>query len=97
VIEIDVNDKDGNRPIGKLSETPSKAWREAFDSVILWTKQRGDKPDIGDVPIPQAVRDAEFKIVKDELQMRLTFGNSWRHVKAFTEDVAIAYANKITS
>jgi hypothetical protein len=98
VIEVDeVRDADSNVPVAKLSERPSKAWSKAFESVIAWTKKKGDKPDgLSDHPIPQAVMGAEFELVQDELRMHLGFGTIWAHVREFIEDVAIAYANGAT-
>jgi hypothetical protein len=95
LITIHVEDEKSNRPNGKLSEVPSRAWKKAFDGVIQWTKKNGDKPDgLGDPDIPQIVIDSTFEIVKDELQMRITPFKTWADVREFIEDVAIAYANK---
>ena len=97
MIKIQVDDQTGNRPVGKLSEVPSKAWTKAFDGVIRWTKQKGDKPDgLGDPKIPQTVLDSTFEIVRDELRMRIAPAKTWADVREFVEDVAIAYANDAT-
>jgi hypothetical protein len=95
LIRIQVDDQKSNRPVGKLSEVPSKAWKNAFNGVILWTNQKGEKPDgLGDPKIPQTVKDSTFEIVRDELRMRITPYKKWSDVRDFIEDVAIAHANK---
>lgn len=94
MIKIQVDDQNSNRPVGKFSDVPSKAWKKAFDGVILWTKKKGDKPDgLGDPKIPSAIMDSTFDIVRDQLRMRIAPAKTWADVREFVEDVAIAYAN----
>jgi len=92
----EVEDEQSNLPVERLSGIPSGGWRKAFESVIRWTNQKGDKTEgLGDPLIPDNVKQGKFKIAGDRFCMTLIPGKQWADVRAFTEDVAIAYANRV--
>jgi|SRR5579859_1997613 len=93
---VQVEDEQSNLPVVRLSGIPSAAWQKAFESVIRWTKQKGDKPQgLGDPPIPENVKQGKFEIDGDRLRMTLIPGKQWADVRVFIEDIAFAYANKV--